>query len=224
MVRKKKAGIFKSLIAILIASPAMRLDISLHFGLIMNIVYIAENFASAMMYRSVWAATVTAYHSLFVIIRAYLIRSRRLSEMGEVSEGETRHICLRVGIILLLLDFSALSLMLYTVRQNMHTEYSGVVLIGFLIYTVYSLVSSVHGMFRWFNDNKPLHFATRNITFAAALMSLFNLQYSLLSSLGIDADSISRATLAGGFAIFVTIILMSVHLIMKNVRSEELSL
>ncbi len=206
----------KSLIAILISSPALRLDISLHFGLIMNIVYIVENFASAILYRSVWAATVTVYHSLFVAIRAYLIRSRRLSEMGEVSPREIQRICFRVGVILLLLDFSALLLMLYTVSQDRHAEYSGIVLIGFLIYTVYSLISSVYGMLKWSNDNKPLHFAARNMTLAAALMSVFNLQYSLLVSLGASYDFIGRANAVGGFLVFSVIILLSLHLIIKS--------
>lgn len=221
MIRKKKVGILKSLAAILISSPALRLDISLHFGLIMNVVYIAENLASALIYRSVWSATVTAYHSLFVIIRAYLIRSRRSAEMGEVSSDRINQICLRIGVILLLLDFSALGMMLYTIRRGRHVEYSGIVLVGFLIYTVYSLISSVHGMQKWSNDNKTLHFATKNITLAAALMSVFNLQYSLLSSIGLDSASILRVGTAGGVIIFFTIIFLAYRLIVKNIALPD---
>ncbi len=221
MIKKKKVGMLKSLAAILISSPALRLDISLHFGLIMNVVYIAENLASAVIYKSVWSATVTVYHSLFVIIRAYLIRSRRLAEMGETSQGRINRICLRVGVILLLLDFAALALMLYTIRQDRHAEYSGIVLIGFLIYTVYSLISSLYGVLKWSNDNKPLHFAAGNMTLAAALMSVFNLQYSLLSSFGLDSLSILRAGTAGGAVIFFTIIFLACRLIIKNIAPPD---
>ena len=216
MRKHKKAGFIKSLFAILISSPAIRLELSLLFGLFMNIVYIVENFASAIIYRSIWSATVTVYHSLFVAIRAYILRWRGLSEEQEATPSEIHRICLRVGVILLLLDFAASIMMLYTVLQDRHTEYSGIVLIGFSLYTVYSLVSSVLGMFKWSNDNKPLHFAARNMTLAAALMSVFNLQYSLFISLGADSAMIGRANAVGGFLIFIIIILLALHLIIKN--------
>ncbi|MBE6532737.1 MAG: hypothetical protein E7676_04415 [Ruminococcaceae bacterium] len=220
MKKVKKFGRIRSMIAILIASPAIRLDISLFFGLLMNLVYIIENLAAAIIQHSVWAATVTVYHSIFVAIRAYILRSRRLYDMDEASPEKINRICLRVGLILLLLDFSALSLMLYTMRLGRHTEYSGLVLLGFLVYTVYSLGSSIYGMFKWSNDNKPLHFAARNMTLAAALMSLFNLHYSVLSSLGAGADFIGRAGAAGGFLIFFIIIMLSLHLIVKSTRQS----
>ena len=216
MIKKKKTGMLKSLAAILISSPSLRLDISLHFGLLMNIVYIAENLASAIIYKSAWSATVTVYHFLFVAIRAYVIRSRRLAEMGETSAKKTNQICIRVGIILLALDLSALALMLYTIPRNTQAEYSGLMLFGFFIYTVYSLASSLFGVLKWSNDNKSLHFAAVSIAFTAALMSLFNLQYSFLLSLGLDLRLVLQAGWAGGTAIFCIIIFLACRLIAKG--------
>lgn len=216
MKKHEKTGLIKSLFAILISSPAIRLDLSLLFGLFMNIVYIVENFILAIIYHSIWSATVTVYHSLFVAIRAYLLRWRGLSEAHEARPSEIHRICLRVGVILLLLDFAASVMMLYTVLLDRHTEYSGIALMGFSLYTVYSLASSAFGMFKWSNDNKPLHFAARNTTLAAALMSVFNLQYSLFASLGADSVLIGRANAACGFLIFIIIIILALHLIIKN--------
>lgn len=216
MEKVKKFRRIRALVSIILASPAIRLDLSLLFGLLMNLVYIIENLATAIFQRSVWAATVTVYHSLFIALRAYILRSRRLDEVGKMGSAKIHRICLRVGVILLLLDFSASALMLYTMRLGRHTEYSGVVLFGFVLYTAYSLCSSINGLIKWSNDNKPLHFAARNITLAAALMSLFNLHYSLLSSFGLDSDFIGRIGAAGGFLVFFTMILLALYLIFRS--------
>ena len=206
----------RALLGIMICSPAIRMDMSLVFGLFMNTVYIASNFASALLYRSVWATTVTAYHSLLFAIRILLLNSRRRFELGEIGHSHSRQVSLHVGVIMLLIDVSALFVMLRILRGESHTDYSGVLLLGFLIYTVYSLISSVYGMFRWLNDNQYLHFAAVNLNLTTALMSLFNLQYSFLSSLGADSRVVLRVGEAGALLIFCVIILLSIHLIIKS--------
>ena len=106
--------------------------------------------------------------------------------------------------------------MIYTIRSGRVVSYSGVVLLGFVIYTVYSLASSLVGMKRHLNDNQPLHFAARNMTLAAALMSVFNLQYSVLVTLGASYYIIDRIIAISGFSIFFVIILLAIRLVVKN--------
>lgn len=218
----KKYEKIKSLILSIISSPVIRFDLSLLLGLAMNLVYITGNFLSAVLYRSLWSATVTAYHSFFVVMRTYLIYSRGRLEEYRTDSRKIHLVCFRVGITLLLLDFLASAMMLYTVRQNRQVEYSGIVLLGFLIYTLYSLLSSLYGMKKWKNDNQPLHFAAKNMTLAASLMSFFNLQYSLLSSLGAGTVFIRWANTAGGVAIFLIIIFLALRLIVRSASGASL--
>lgn len=198
--------------SLLLKNPTLRINISLFFGMIINSLYIAGNLASALLYKNIWSATLTAYHSLFLTIRFYLLSARRISGR----ELEAKPICFRVGIILLFLDLAATAMMVYTVRSGSLAEYSGIVLLGFLAYTVYSLTSSVLGMRRFANDNQPLHFAVKNMTLTAALMSVFNLQYSVLVSLGTELEVIGRIIALVGFCIFFVIISLAVRLIVKN--------
>jgi len=199
------------------SSPSFRLHLSLFVGMIMNFLYLAGNISSVFINRNLWSATVTFYHLILLIIRSYLLSARRLE-----NESERAHrVCLRVGVFLLFLDIAASVMMVYTVRRGYSMRLSGLVLFGFVFYTVYSLTSSVLGMKKWSNDNKPLHFAARNMTLAAALTSVFNLQYSLLTTIGTPSDRIDSIIALGGFLVFFVNILLAVRLIVKSAARAD---
>ena len=202
----------RKILSLILTNSAFRLSLSLFFGMIVNFLYIAGNLASSFKYRNIWSATLTVYHSLFLVIRFYLLSAKHRCK----TESEISRVCLRTGIFLLFLDSAAGVIMLYTIRSGSGVRYSGMVLLGFVIYTVYSLASSVIGMKKHLNDNQPLQFATRNMTLAAALMSVFNLQYSVLITLGASSYVIKRIIAILGFSIFFVIILLAVRLVVKN--------
>ncbi len=194
----------------LIKNPSLRLRVSLFFGAIINFVYLAGNMASALLYNSLWSATVTVYHFMFMAIRMYILFTVR----GE--KKNSLDVCLRVGIFLFILDILAAMMMAYTVNTGSSVHYGGLVLLYFLFYTVYSLTSSVLGMKKWRNDNKPLHYAARNMTFASSLMSVFNLQFSLFSTIGLHSSLTEIMIILGGFAVFFVMIFLSFRLIMRG--------
>ena len=198
--------------SLIFKNDAFRLNLSLFGGMILNFVYIAGNLASAFLYRNVWSATMTVYHSIFLLLRFYLITAKRRCR----TDKEIRVACLRIGIFLLFLDLVATVMMIYTVRQGSPMKYSGLVLFGFVIYTVYSLSVSIRGVKKYSNDNQRLYFAARNMTLAAALLSVFNLQYSVLITLGASSYVISRIIAFSGFFVFFTIILLAVRLVVKS--------
>jgi len=125
-------------------------------------------------------------------------------------------VCLKTGVFLLFLDLAAAVMMIYTIRIRSPERHSGLVLIGFVVYTVYSLSVSVVGMKKHADDNQPLHFVARNMTLAATLVSVFNLQYSLLPTFGASSYVAERIIAFSGFAVFFVIILLAVRLVVKN--------
>lgn len=202
----------------ILKSPIARLSFSLFFGMIVNFIYIAGNLFAALNHKSLWSATLTVYHSLFLTLRFYLLSSsRRCKDDRQISQ-----VCLRAGILLLFLDLVASIMMIYTIRRGSAVSYSGGVLLGFVIYTAYALSSSILGMKRHANDNQPLQFAARNMTLAAALMSVFNLQYSLLVSVGASSYIIDRIIALSGFSIFFVIILLAIRLVVKNLSGSRM--
>ena len=209
MLSKNK---IKTAIYALISSPGVRLYFSIFIGLIINVIYIGSNIHTALMHRSFWSSSITVYYLLFIVLRLYLLRANKMDELSAT------HCCLTVGIFLLLLTISAGAIIAYSVIVENSVRYSGYVLLAFFVYAVYSLSTSIVGMKKWLNDNQPLHFAARSVTFAAALMSAFNLQYSLLTSLGLSALTVKRANAFGGFAVFFVIAILGITLVFKSIR------
>ncbi len=209
----KKTLNLGKIFSLIFTNDAFRLSLSLFGGMILNFLYIAGNLASAFLYRNVWSATLTVYHSIFLLLRFYLISAKRRCK----TDMEIRRVCLRTGIFLLFLDLAATVMMIYTIRQGSPVKYSGLVLFGFVIYTVYSLSASIRGVKKHSNDNQTLHFAARSMTLAAALLSVFNLQYSVLITLGASFYVIDRIVAISGFAVFFIIILLAVRLVVKSI-------
>ena len=149
-------------------------------------------------------------------LRAYLFSSRSLSSGADGSSHSVRKMSLRAGVILLLFDLFASLMMLYSIMSERRVLYSGSMLLLFLAYTVYSLISSLLGMKKWHNDNKPLHFAARSMTFSASMMSLFNLQYSLFQALGVGYSGIRRINILLGALVFALIIFLPLRLIHRS--------
>lgn len=201
----------KWLVHLVLFNRAARLSFTLVCGVVINIAYILTNIFSAAAYRSIWSATVSIYHLILITIRIYLLSARGASKKGLNSD----RLLFRVGVLLLFLDLVMASMMVYTVRQASFASYSGVVLFAFLFYALYSLIISLKTVKNRVNDNNHLQFAAKNISLSTALMSVFNLQYSLFSFLGADDILIGRVVLVGGVSVFSVILFLSVRLIKK---------
>ena len=208
----KKIKAFINFVYLLIKNPGRRLNISLIFGIFVNLIYLGGNFLSAVVYRSPWAISVIAYHVIFLLMRLYLVYSGRNSP----SERKPDSICLFIGVLLFVLDFLALAIIMLTISDIGRVRYSGFLLFFFLCYAIYSLASSLLGMKKWKNDNNILHFTAKNLSFASALMSVFNLQFSVFSSLNVDSALGERLIYLGGFSVFVLILALSFRLIVKG--------
>ena len=199
-------------------SHKLRLKFSLVGGIFLNLLYIAGNIASAFLYGSIWSATLTLYHLTLVVIRIYLLSAR-----GEAKERKnSATVCLRVGILMLFLDLITAYMMIYTVTRSSFVRYSGFILLGFILYSAYSLTTSLLVIRRKDDHRGKLHFVAKNITLSTSLMSVFNLQYSLLSLLGASFGIIARAIFVGGLAVFSTILAMSVRLIKIGLNSSKI--
>ena len=202
----------KKYIAALIKSHSARLNLTLVAGSLINFLYIAGNIASTFMYNSVWSAAVSLYHLMLITIRLYLfIEGRRDSVALD-------KLLFRVGIMLLFLDLACAVIMVYTVGREKYASYSGFIFLAFLSFAVYSIASSILSMKRHSGENKQLHFAAKSLSLSTSLMSVFNLQYSILLLLGAGSHLRKVTILVGGFAVFSVILSLSFGLIRRSYR------
>lgn len=207
----------KNIILWLCNSHRLRLKFSLISGILLNLFYIIGNIASTFLYGSIWSATLTIYHLTLVMIRLYLLSAKSGSER----ENNSAIICLRVGILLLFLDLSAAVMMMYALHMSSFVRYSGLILLGFIGYSAYSFISSLRVMRRE-ESHAGVQFVAKNISLSTSLMSVFNLQYSLLSLVGASLKIIGRLIFLSGVVVFFVILVMSIRLIRMGLRSSRI--
>ncbi len=218
--RKKKRALqgAGSLLLSILESPAVRLDISLVFGLLMNFFYILVNLFPAVRYRSAWSLAVTVYYAVLVLMRTFLLSSRRFADSVGSDAVRLYASCRLVGRLLLLLDTAIAAVMVYTAREGKIINYPTYIFVGFGIFTVYSVTVSLVGIFRSIKNPAPHTLAARNLTLAAALLSVFNLEYTLLVSLGVDTWVVALINAVGGGLSILLISVMAIRLITLSTR------
>ena len=209
----RSRGGISSLILSILESPSVRLDISLLFGLLMNIFYISVNLISAIKYKSSWSLAVTLYYTVLILMRLFLLSAHRFKDSVGSDAERLLASCRLVGRLLLVLDAMIGAVMVYTVANGRVIDYPVYIFVGFGAFTVYSVTGSLVGIFRSLKSRAPHALAARNLTLAAALLSVFNLEYTLLVSLGVSRQIIVAVnTVVGAFCVLF-ISFMAVRLI-----------
>lgn len=216
--KNNKRGDIIAFFLSILKSPAVRLDISLAIGLLMNVFYIAVNLLPAVRYRSAWSLAVTLYYAVLVLMRVSLLGAHRLAHSVGDDAVRLSASCRLVGRLLLLLDAALAAVMVYTVSDGRIINYPTYIFIGFGIFTAYSVTASLVGIFRSIKNRAPHALAVRNLTLAAALLSVFNLEYTLLISLGVDMRLVTLVNLLLGSLSVALISVMAIRLILVSTR------
>ena len=171
----------------LVYDKAHRLRVTLALGLVFNLAYLLFNLAPALMYGSVWALSSTVYYVILIVLRSMIIM--RANRPNSLENGYRT--VLDVGVFLLFLDVAVIFMIAYTASRGRVLPYSPYFVIGYAIFTAYSLAISLVGILNSLRRDIPLHFAARNLTLTAAIASTYSLQHSVLTSSGAP-DSLVR--------------------------------
>ena len=179
----KKQGIARHPLARIFTDRTLRLRITLAAGLLFNLAYVLYNLLPALLYGSIWAISSTVYYLSVAIVRAVLIyRARRTASPYRT--------VLRIGIALLVLDAAIVLMIAYTAAQGRTLPYPPYYVVGYALFTLYSLTSSSVRILSSLRRDAPIAFATGNLTLTVAITSTYSLQHSLLVALGATASEL----------------------------------
>ncbi len=152
-------------------------SISLFFTGLMNLLYISASIFSGVFYNSLWYFSLTLCHLLLLFSRFYLFSK---TSHKEPTEKEGKRISGRIGIILLGLNLLALFLSIYSLLSEKSTSYGNRPLPIFFLFTLYSITLSLLGLKRGKREPEYVYISYRTITLTTAMISLYNLVYSVL--------------------------------------------
>lgn len=168
------------LFSILKSSPELRVDLSLYFGALFSGMYAVVNFFALVSYANIWSLTVSLYYVGLMLLRLLLLVNRDKSY--ELS-SESEFLCeleVRVGIYLLLLNLLLGAMTVYSTETLLGKNIGAFYVFGYAIYTAFLLVSSLLGAFKARKIRHPTALSGRIVNLCAALLSLYNLVYSII--------------------------------------------
>ncbi len=163
-------------------------SVSLFVNGTLNLLYIAANILSGVVYHSLWFFSLTVCHMILLLCRFYLFLRTKKEGTAPHSNFKTVK---NIGISLIPLNYISLSLAVYSLVTEKNLSYGKTPLPVFILYTLYSVLLSLYGIFISKSRKYPSYIAYRNLTLTTALTSVYNLVYSSLhGAFGLGAGSV----------------------------------
>ncbi|MGN1119645.1 MAG: hypothetical protein ACI4Q4_04760 [Oscillospiraceae bacterium] len=194
-----------------------RTHVSLYGSLAVNLLYVAMNVISGIMYKSAWFFTLSLYYVILAVMRFLLVRFANRVGIGKNRFKELRRSRL-CGFILLTVNLFLSGAVLMIIYQNKGSEYHGILIYIMAAYTFYITVIAIINLVKYRKLGSPVMTMAKIINMAAALVSMLSLETAMFSEFGKDMlpENKRLMIMLTGAGVSVIIVTMSVYSIVKN--------
>ena len=200
--------------------------VSLYRSLAINLLYVALNLVSGLLYKSVWYVILAGYYAILSVMRFLLVRFVRKTGIGKDRIGELRRSRL-CAWILLLVNAALSGAVLMMMYQGRGSEYAGMFIYVMAMYTFYITVSAIIDLFKYQKYQSPVMSTAKIINLTAALVSMLNLETAMLAAFG-GADMTLRdqrimiaATGAGVSAVVIVLAVYTIRRATREIRARN---
>lgn len=195
---------------------AFKNHVLLYCSLTVNLLYVAVNLISGIIYNSIWFMILAGYYVILSVMRFLLVRYYRSNTIGQSRVAELRRSRL-CAIILLFVNIYLSCGVLMMLYQNKGFEYNGILIYIMAIYTFYVTISAIRNCIKYKKYQSPVMSTSKVISLAAALVSMLSLETAMLAQFGSDMNEFSRKLFIAltGAGISVIVIAMSVYMIAR---------
>ena len=202
----------------LLGDAVFRSEVTLHGGLLANLLYVALNLFSGIRYRSAWFIALAFYYALLSAMRAVLVRYVHSRTVGEdiLSEFKRYSAC---GVILLMMNQALVGIVVYMVTQNRGFSYPGVMIYAMAMYAFYITITALISVLKYRKRGSPVMSAAKVISLTAALVSMLSLETAMLARFGGGEEEFRRIMLAvSGGVVCAVVLTMAVYMIIRSTK------
>lgn len=202
-------------------------EVSLYLSFGINIFYSVYKAFAGVYYHSVWFGTVAFYYMILSAERFLLLKHIRKNEKDYIKEYKKYSFC---GYLLFILTIALIGMSVHMIHKGKVTVYPGHIIYAAAGYTFYNFISAILNIVKYRKLKNPIYSASKIITFATALISIFSLQTAMFAAFGKDAIQQRHMNILTGFVIFSIIIVMALFMIVygkysiKKVQQKQKSL
>lgn len=204
---------------------AFKTHVSLYRSLAINLLYVAVNLFSGILYGSVWFITLAVYYIILAVMRFLLLRFVNNTGIGKdrVRALQRSRLC---GIILMTLNLALSGVVVLVIKQDEGFRYGEILIYVAAMYTFYITTAAIVNIFKYRKYNSPIMSTAKTINLAAALVSMLSLETAMLAQFGTENtypyfNQIMVALTGAG--VCAVVVLMSVFTIARaNKELKEL--
>lgn len=187
-------------------------EVSVYFSFGLNVAYAVYKACLGAAFHSFWFGSVAAYYIILSVMRFLLLRQILKREDNREADMKRYQSC---GYCLLILTF-VLSIMAYTmIKNNTGSTYPGHLIYVTAGYTFYNFYLAIHNVVKYRRLNNPVISASKCISLACALVSVFTLQAAMLLNFGNDAAFQHTMNVITAAVVFTAIFILSLVMILK---------
>ena len=161
----------------------LRMRISLYRGLCITFVFAMFKIILGFIYDSSWFFAMAGYNVILSLMRFVLIyRSQKkgLSEYEERKRGlQSYKIC---GWLVMILNIAVSVIIFMVVVQKQTIKYNMIAAIGLATFTFYCFTRAIINMIKYRERKNPIHAAIKRIDMVKAIVSIFTLQVTMLTT------------------------------------------
>lgn len=196
-----------------------RTHVSLYASLSVNLLYVAINVFSGLMYRSAWFWVLSVYYIILAVMRFLLVRYVGRNNIGDNLIGEWKR-ARACACILTLINLFLTGAILMIMYQNKGFAYNGILIYVMAMYTFYITTLAVINIIKYRKYQSPILSVTKVITLAAALVSMLSLETAMLTAFGEETSELTKQILiaATGAGISVVVLTMSSYMIIRSTK------
>ena len=206
---------FRGYISVILKNETVRSNVFLFLGLLINACYIFFNLLSGIIYGNAWFITVAAYYTIMVSVRYLILGNSRTDGCDLKASIEVIRSIRLCGTLMLILCAPITGMIIYTVIYDRIYEYSAFVFVLLFIYAIFSVVRAAVGIF--FGEKRSIPSKAANyVRMSSALLSLFNLQTSVLSETGAGDITVISLNFISGVAVSLSVVGFAVKIISES--------
>ena len=198
---------------------AFKTHISLYGSLVINLIYVAVNAVSSVIYHTYWFAIFAVYYAIMAILRFLLVRYIDRNQIGKSRIGELKRsrIC---AFILMTVNLALSAVVLMMVYFNRGFQYQGFLIYVMAMYTFYITITAIIDMVKYRKYNSPVMSMSKIIKLASALFSMLFLETAMFSQFGADTPAETKRImiLATGAGISVIVVVMAIYMIVRSTK------
>lgn len=189
------------------------------FSFIFNLAYLAFIGILAIITKSAWYISITAYYLCLTLMKGNVFHSK-LKHNTPIKQARAYRYA---GIMLIVMTFAFSGIITLIYTSNMYFEYAGLLIYAIAAFTFYKLVLAIYNIFKARKENNLYIQTIRNINLSSALISIVVLQVAMFQAFSPENNT-SIANALTGAGVSAIILVFGVLMIIKSNRViKELS-